>query len=109
MPFTGLYRFSAAVLVYVLVFFLAPIPTGWTQDFIRGDVNSDQRVSISDLVFMAHFLFLDGPSPLCLDSADVDDDGDVSITDAIGLLSFTMIFGSPLLPPPYPMRCVATM
>jgi len=69
--------------------------------FIRGDANSDQKVDISDAIHVLDFLFLGGPSPRCLDSADADDTGVIDITDAVVVLS-TLYAGSASIAPPFP-------
>ncbi len=56
--------------------------------FVRGDVNGDGIVSISDLVHLAHHRLLDGPDPVCEDAADVDDDGDLALLDLYMLLEY---------------------
>ncbi len=54
--------------------------------FVRGDSNSDQRVDLSDAVATLRYLFNGDAEPGCLDGADADDSGAISITDPILLL-----------------------
>ena len=61
------------------------------ESFIRGDVNSDGRVSIADLVFIVHSQLLEGREPDCEDAADVDDNGELTLLDTLYLL--TTLFG----------------
>ncbi len=61
---------------------------------LRGDVNSDIRIDISDAVYLLRYLFAAGPKPECLDQTDVNDDEKVDITDAIYLLSYLFQEGS---------------
>ncbi|HLU50056.1 MAG TPA: hypothetical protein VK116_18290, partial [Planctomycetota bacterium] len=67
--------------------------------FRRGDANVDRRVDLSDAVLTLGYLFLGNSRPDCLDAADVDDSGDLTISDAIRLLGF-LFQSAP--PPPAP-------
>ena len=71
--------------------------------FVRGDVDGVGNIDITDAVFLLNFLFQGGPTPPCMDAADVDDDGGQrpSITDAIFLLNWLFQGGRPP-PPPTP-------
>jgi hypothetical protein len=69
--------------------------------FIRGDVESDGTMNLSDAVRILSVLFLGGESFECEDAADVDDDGDVNINDPIRLLNF-LFLGGPAPNQPYP-------
>jgi hypothetical protein len=55
--------------------------------FIRGDINSDGRISISDTLMLRRWLFLGGFPPSCMDAADLDDDGRAWLSDAINVLA----------------------
>ena len=69
--------------------------------FIRGDVNDDTLVDLSDAVGFLVFFVLGGEAPGCLDSADMDDTGVLDITDPIYLLSH-LFLGSKAPPAPFP-------
>jgi hypothetical protein len=69
--------------------------------FVRGDVNEDGRINISDPISILHFLFLGVDVIRCKKSADIDDNGMVEITDAISLLTY-LFSGGPAPPPPFP-------
>jgi len=70
--------------------------------FVRGDTNTDQVVDVSDSIKILLHLFLDDSPDLdCLDAADVDDTGELSITDPIVLLSFLFQAG-PAPQDPFP-------
>ncbi len=76
--------------------------------YILGDANSDGSVSscslrqidsgrylpcggsvtIGDIVFMVNYLFMDGPPPCPLHSADTNCDGEVNIADIVCLLNY---------------------
>ena len=65
-----------------------PALTFWT----RGDGNLDRHVDVSDAAHTLGGLFL-GQEFTCLDAADVDDDGKVSITDALVVLLHLFLGG----------------
>ena len=83
----------------------APNPTVDVEPrFLRGDANSDCTLNLTDPTFTLNFLFLEGPTPACLDAADADDTGDVVITDAVYVLTYLFLEGPE---PPAPGPTVA--
>lgn len=75
----------------------SPIP-----EFLRGDVNLDLAVEISDAISVLGALFVPGtPSPSCPDTADANDDGGFDVSDAIAILSH-LFSGAGALPAPFP-------
>jgi len=72
--------------------------------FRRGDANLDGRVDVSDSITILSYLFLGGPTPGCLDAADVDDSGALDITDGHGVNVF-LFLGGPAPPAPGPFEC----
>lgn len=75
-----------------------PNPLG----FVRGDVNLDLAVDISDAVSVLAALFTPGSDPVaCPDAADANDDGAVDVSDPIATLSF-LFSGGLSLPDPFP-------
>ena len=68
--------------------------------FLRGDPDRDLRLDEKDALAVLAHLFAGKPLS-CLDAADVDDDGKVSITDAVYLLNFLYLDG-PAPPEPSP-------
>ncbi|MEM7235926.1 MAG: dockerin type I domain-containing protein [Planctomycetota bacterium] len=58
--------------------------------FLRGDVNQNARVEVSDAVLILNHLFLGGDERVsqCLDAADVDDNGRILLADPIHLLLY---------------------
>jgi len=71
------------------------------ETFIRGDVNEDKTVDMSDPLAILGFLFRGTTTPACKDAADANDDGAVDITDPIRIL-FSLFLGAPSLAAPYP-------
>ena len=69
------------------------------EEFIRGEVNSDARVNVTDPVFIVMHLFLGGEPPSCEDAADTNDDGVIDLSDAVYELAY-LFAGGP--PPPWP-------
>ena len=68
---------------------------------MRGEVNGDGKVDLSDAVSILQYLFLGLRQPNCLEAADVDDSGRLDISDAIYLLGH-LFLGSRAPPAPYP-------
>ena len=71
-------------------------------DFTRGDFDRDSEVDLTDAVSTARYLFLGGTTPVCMDSADSNDDGILDISDPVYLLFYLFIANSPPPPPPFP-------
>jgi hypothetical protein len=71
--------------------------------FLRGDVEVNGEINITDAISILGFLFIGGDEPACLDAADVNDDAEVNITDGIALLGFLFLSGAaPATPFPSP-------
>lgn len=66
-----------------------------TQDrsFVRGRVNNDSNIDISDGIAIFNWLFVGGQEPGCRKAADVNDDGEIDISDGIYLLGFLFLGG----------------
>ena len=80
----------------------AELASGFEYGFIRGEINADGSVDLSDAVLTLDFLFLGkADDPPCLDATDVTDDGLIDISDAIAILGFLFLGADPPLPP-YP-------
>lgn len=70
------------------------------EAFLRGDVDGDSRLSVSDAVLILLHLF-GGTRVTCEDAADANDSGALDLTDAVTLLR-TLFSGGPPLPAPFP-------
>jgi hypothetical protein len=68
--------------------------------FIRGDVNGDGVINVTDVVYLINYLFLvpPGPPPVPLEAGDANCDGVINITDVVYLINF--LFLVPPGPPP---------
>jgi hypothetical protein len=63
---------------------------------LRGDVNSDGVIDISDVVYLINYLFIDGPAPVpILKVGDVNCDGNVNASDVVYLINYLFINGPP--------------
>ena len=74
--------------------------------FLRGDVDEDGRVEISDPIRVLGRLFLGDPALSCEDAADANDDGAIDLTDVLVILD-RLFLGGDSLPPPGPGACGA--
>lgn len=88
-------------------------PVAWTREFdtdtaalvdppvfVRGDVNDDGEVDLSDALTLLIYLFQNRRVHVeCLDSGDTDDSGELDITDAIRILAYLFSGGPEPLPP----------
>jgi len=73
----------------------------YPQVFLRGDVDGNRSIDITDAVRLLNYLFLGGVQPQCFDSADVNDTGRVDISGAISILNYLFLGGaSPSVPFP---------
>ncbi len=68
--------------------------------FLRGDVNFDGEVDISDAIFELVYLFDSGVPSRCPDAADANDDGAVDLSDPVLVLNFLFLAGT--IPEPHP-------
>jgi hypothetical protein len=80
---------------------IAHLPFPPPKFFLRGDVDSDGRINVTDAVRILNFLFEGGSEPACYDAADVSDDGVINLSDAIFLLLF-LFRASGYPAPPFP-------
>jgi hypothetical protein len=73
------------------------------REFLRGDVEENDVLNITDAVAILAFLFIGGTAPACPDAADVNDSGEINITDPLVLLNFLFLAGPPPAAP-FPRR-----
>jgi hypothetical protein len=69
--------------------------------FVRGELNGDSVVDISDAIRLLARLFTDPSAPIALIAADINKDDGIDISDAIYLLDF-LFQGGPPIPAPFP-------
>lgn len=71
--------------------------------FVRGDVNGDGAVDVSDAIALLADLFIPGsPRLSCDDAIDANDDGQKDVSDAVFLLAALFVPGSAPIPAPAP-------
>jgi hypothetical protein len=68
--------------------------------FVRGDANGDRRFNITDPLVILNSLYFGGILS-CEDAADVDDTGNLDLTDVVALLDH-LFQGGAQPEPPYP-------
>jgi len=64
-------------------------------NFSRGDANSDGKIDIADVVYLANYLFMDGPAPSPSDAGDANCDDVVNIADVVYLVTYLFLDGPP--------------
>lgn len=71
--------------------------------FLRGNLNGDMNVDVSDAVFGMAALFVPSSPPLnCIEAGDVNRDGQFDVSDMVYLLGFLFVPGSPAPAAPFP-------
>jgi hypothetical protein len=70
------------------------------QVVLRGDVNGDGAINVTDVVYLINYKFLvpPGPAPQPWAAGDVNCDGTINVTDVVYLINF--LFLVPPGPPP---------
>jgi len=71
------------------------------RPFLRGDVNADGRVSVSDAVMLRRWLYTGRMTPTCLAAGDVNADHLFDLQDIVELLGRAFLGGAPF-PQPFP-------
>lgn len=66
------------------------IPTAPGPDFIRGDVDDDEVVNISDVTALIDALLQGDFDIINADAADCDEDGSISISDVTALIDYLL-------------------
>jgi hypothetical protein len=68
--------------------------SGLFLTWVYGDVNGDSSVSLADVVYLVNWLFVGGPAPSPLISADPNYDCTVNLADAVYLVNYLFIGGT---------------
>lgn len=63
---------------------------------VPGDANWDGIADMSDIMYMIHYQFMDGPPPLYCDCADVNCDAIIDIGDVVYYINHALKNGPPL-------------
>ncbi|HVP36732.1 MAG TPA: C1 family peptidase [Terriglobales bacterium] len=70
---------------------------GWNIDDVlilgissykRGDVNGDNNISVTDVIYFINYLFKGGPTPTPLQAGDANCDGNSTVSDVIFLINY---------------------
>ncbi len=85
-------RLHYVLALFVLMFVVGSLVPATTSAqsccVLRGDVNDDNKVIVSDLTFLVNFLFKGGVAPTCLEHGDLNDDSKVIVSDLTYLVNF---------------------
>ena len=94
--FTFLTEEGLALWDACLLYALGGIDTGPGETrIVRGDVDPDGSITLTDGIIVLNWLFQGGAEPGCVDAADTDDDGKVVISDAIVIFGWLFSGGIP--------------
>ena len=80
----NIYTFVMPVSKVKVTATFAPIPE------LRGDVNKDGQVTISDVTALINYLLTQDASGINLDAADCNQNGSVNISDVTALINFLL-------------------
>jgi len=69
--------------------------------FVRGELNGDGDVDLSDILVLLGFVFLGQEAPSPLEAGDMNDDGELDLADALYALNYLFQAG-PAIPAPFP-------
>ncbi len=58
--------------------------------YIPGDVNDSRTVTVTDIVFTAHYILQHNPSPFIFEAADMNGDGNITVTDIMLIANLIM-------------------
>jgi len=78
--------------------FNPPVITNTVRNriYTRGDVNSDWKLNVSDIIYLINYLFKGGPPPVGgLMIGDVNCDGKVTVSDVVYLINYLFKGGPP--------------
>jgi len=92
----GIYVKRVTCFTVVIAFVLAAAVPASVQ--VCGDVNGDEKVNISDMVYLFNYMTQLGPSPIYQNMADCDDHFGITIGDVYRLHSY--FFATPFGDPP---------
>ena len=79
----------------VVNFMVGRVITPSAPRFLRGDVDGNGDLQITDAIATLEYLFVGTFDPPCLDALDYDDDGGVVISDAVASLTHLFVGGPP--------------
>jgi hypothetical protein len=91
----GQYAFKIPVGKYNLTLYLSQgilVVDKWTepQPVVRGDVNGDGDINISDAVALINYILTGNTTGINMENANCDQTGDVNISDSIALINYLL-------------------
>lgn len=72
--------------MFLVALFLMVLPLGANAQTLKGDVDGNGKVTISDVTVLIDYLLTQDASTIDLLNADLDDDGTVGIADVVELI-----------------------
>ncbi len=72
------------------------------RSYVRGDMDGDLEINISDAIAELGYLFLGTRAPVCMEGADVNLDGKIDIGDPVYSLGYQFLGSPGRLPDPWP-------
>ena len=60
------------------------------NDFMRGDVNNDDKVNISDVTALISYLLSEDATNVNVEAANCNQDGSVNISDVTALINYLL-------------------
>ena len=75
---------------FLFVLFILALPLCASADVLKGDVDGDGEVSISDASTLIEYLLTDDATGISLENADVDNNGEVDIADVARLIDILL-------------------
>ena len=60
------------------------------NDFMRGDVNNDDKVNISDVTALINYLLSEDATNVNVEAANCNQDGSVNISDVTALINYLL-------------------
>ena len=58
------------------------------RQYILGDANNDQKLNVSDVIYLINYLFKGGPTPIPLEAGDANCDSNTNVSDVIYLINY---------------------
>jgi hypothetical protein len=71
--------------------------------FLRGDVDGNEEMEVTDSIFVLDWLFFGGPAPNVAEASDINADGHQDVADPVYLLNY-LFLGGPQPTAPFPER-----
>lgn len=78
----------------------ARVLVGSSCCLIRGDINHDGQLDLTDVDYFVNWMFRSGPDIPCLEESDVDGSGVTDLRDIQYMIEYLWFFGDPPVPCP---------